>query len=196
MKIKILLLFLLFSSFAFSQTSKFSIEAGYPLPIDNNFLGDHFKGIADVGLKYRIKNLQVINIGLSLNGSMFTYSDSGYFPAFDENLSFKTTLYMIQPRFYTELNLKKVIKIHPFIGLGYSFLLADRKFDSQSQIPNDSINQSGININIGISYDVFSKVYLFTSYDYITLSNIDSGVPKTTYNTKVNLLKIGVGIRL
>lgn len=198
MKFKILSLFLLLSSITIAQTSKFSIEAAYPLPIGQNFLGDHFKGIVDVGLKYRIKNLQVINIGLSLNGSMFTYSDSGYFPASDENgnFSFKTTLYMIQPRAFAELNLKKVIKIHPYLGAGYSVLLAERKFNSQDNIPNDSTTQSGVNITVGLSYDLITKLYIFAHYDYISLTNLDSGVPKTSYNTNASLVKIGLGLRL
>ena len=196
MKFKFLFIFLLFSWLTIAQTSKFSIEAAYPLPIDQNFLGDHFKGVADVGVKYRIKNLQIINIGISLNGSMFNYNDSGYFPEFDENLDFKTTLYMIQPRAYVELNLKKIIKIHPSAGIGYALLLADRKFDSQSGIPNDRTTQSGVNVNFGVSYDIFPKVYLFANYDHIVLTNLESGVPSTTYNTKANLLKLGLGVRL
>jgi opacity protein-like surface antigen len=196
MKFKFLSAFLLFSFFSIAQTSKFSIEAAYPLPIDQNFLGDHFKGVGDLCIKYRIKNLQLINIGLSLNGSMFTYNDSGYFPEFDENLSFKTTLYMIQPRAYAEINLKKIIKIHPSAGIGYAFLLANQKFDSQSGVSDKRTTQSGLSLNFGLSYDIFPKVYLFTGYDYIMLTDLDSGVPSTTYNTKANVLKLGLGLRL
>ena len=196
MKFKIVSLFLLFSFFMNAQTTKFSVEAAYPLPIDQNFLGDHFKGIADLGIKYRIKNLQIINIGVSVNGSMFTYNGSGYFPAVDENLSFKTTLIMVQPRFYSEINLKKIIKIHPSAAIGYSLLLANRKFDSQSGVPNDKSTESGVNFTIGCSYDILPKLYLFANYDYIILTNLDSGTPSDTYNTKANLLKLGLGIRL
>jgi opacity protein-like surface antigen len=200
MKRIILIALLTIVTNCFCQTSKFSIEAAYPLPVDQNFLGDHFKGIADLGIKYRIKNLQVINIGLSANGSMFTHSDTGYLIEYDEIRSFKTTLYLFQPRVYGELNLKKIIKIHPFIGVGYSFLFANT--DSQpaevEQINTfyEETNKSGLNINVGLSYDIFTKVYLFASYDYITLTNLDEGVPSSTYNTKANLLKLGVGIRL
>lgn len=195
MKLKIVFLFLFFTSLVSAQTGKISVEAAFPSPIDQNFLGDHFKGIADLGIKYRIKNLQVITFGLSLNGSMFTHNATEYFPAADENLSFKTTLYMIQPRAYAELNLK-IIKIRPFVGVGYSFLTAERKFDSQSEVPDDSTTQSGVNVNIGFAYNVFTKIYFFTSYDFITLTHLDSGVPSNTYNTKASVLKLGVGIRL
>lgn len=200
MKKVFLIALLAIATQSFSQTSKFSIEAAYPLQVDKNFLGDNFKGIADLGLKYRIKNLQVINIGLSINGSMFTYSDTGYLVEYDEIRSFKTTLYIIQPRAYVELNLKKVIKIHPFAGIGYSFLFANTDSESADSIQISGAymetNKSGLNINAGLSYDIFTKVYLFASYDYITFNNNQSNVPSGTYNTKASLVKLGIGIRL
>jgi len=197
MKLKFLYAFLFLSSITIAQTTKFSAELGYPLPVDKNFMGDHHKGIVDLGLKYRIKNLQVINIGISVNGALFTYSDSGYFPAYDQNLSFKTTTYLIQPRLYSELNLKKINKLHPAIGIGYTLLIANTKFSgNEGSIPNHKTNEGGINLNLGLSYDILSKIYLFTSYDYIALTQLESGVPKTTYNTKASLLKFGIGIRL
>lgn len=194
MKIKFLSALLLFSVISIAQTSKFSIEAAYPLPIDNYFLGDHFKGVADLGLKYRIKNLQVVNIGVSVNGSMFTYSDTYAFAELPVT-DFKTTLYMIQPRAYAEINLKKIIKIHPFAGIGYTFLMAKRDFDS-NEFEDDSTTQSGPNLTLGLSYDIFPKVYLFGSYDYIMLTELDSNIPSTTYNTKASVLKLGLGVRL
>ncbi|MCF6132393.1 outer membrane beta-barrel protein [Flavobacterium wongokense] len=193
MKFKFLYAFLLLSALSFAQTTKFAIEAAYPLPIDNNFLGDHFKGVADLGIKYRIKNLQVINIGVSVNGSMFTYSDSYFFAELPE-MNFKTTLYMIQPRAYVEINLKKIIKIHPYAGIGYSFLRAKQDFDNDVYDKNTS--QSGMNVTFGLSYDIISKLYIFANYDYISLTELDSDVPKTSYNTNASLVKVGLGLRL
>lgn len=195
MKFKFLSVIVLFSCISIAQTSKFSVEAAYPLPVDQNFLGDHFKGFGDLGLKYRIKNLQVINIGVSLNGSMFTYTEDNNPGGEIESLNFKTTLYMVQPRAYAELNLKKIIKIHPFAGIGYTVLMAKQDF-VDSGIPDESTTQSGMNLNFGLSYDIFPKVYLFTSYDYIMLTDLDSGIPSTTYNTKASIVKLGLGVRL
>ena len=52
---KFLLLVVLFilTMNSFSQTSKYSSEANYPIPIGNNFLVEDTYGIIDVGLKYR-----------------------------------------------------------------------------------------------------------------------------------------------
>lgn len=196
MKKIIFIVLVTISSLSFAQITKFSIEASYPIPIDKNFVGDNFKGIADVGVKYRIKNLQLINFGLSLNGSLLNYNGSGYFPAYDQNLKFKTNLYIIQPRIFAEFNLKDVTGLRPSVGVGYALFLSNTKFDSQSNISDSTANQSGINAAIGLSYDILKKVYVLASYDYTMLSKLESGVPKTTYNTKVNLLKLGIGIRL
>jgi hypothetical protein len=69
MKQKLLLtLLLIFSIKSFSQDSKFSFELNYPIPIDNNFIGKNYNGIIDVGVDYRIANLNPVNIGISING--------------------------------------------------------------------------------------------------------------------------------
>lgn len=196
MKKLFLILLLAAGSQTFSQITKFSIEASYPLPIDKNFVGDQFTGIADIGLKYRIKNLRVINFGLSLNGSYLTNSDSNYFPAYDATLDYKTSLYILEPRFFAELNLKGLTKLRPSAGIGYAFFISDTKFDSNTGIPNERTNQSGLNINIGLSYDIAKKLYILAHYDYTNLTQLESGVPKTDYNTQVSLLKVGLGLRL
>lgn len=184
------------SALSFGQATKFSVEAAYPIPVDQNFVGDNYTGIADLGLKVRIINLRVINFGVSLNGSMLNYKDSGYFPAVDETLNFKTNLYIIQPRFFAELNLKGLTKLRPFAGVGYSLFLSKTTFDSQSNMADTTSNEGGFNTNIGLSYDIFKKVYILASYDYTILTNLEDGVPDTAYNTNVSILKVGIGIRL
>ncbi len=196
MRIKLLGLLCVITTISMGQTSPFSIEASYPLPMGSNFLGEHFKGVADLGLKYRIKNLQVVTIGVAVNGSLFQKSDSGYFPAYDEILHFKTSLYIIQPKLFGELNLKKINKLHPSIGVGYSAFLFTTTFDSQSNVASTHTNQGGIVVCLGISYDILSKVYLFTSFDYGKLTQLKAEIPKSSYNTQTSLMKFGFGVRL
>ncbi len=196
MRIKLLGLLCGITAISMGQTSPFSIEASYPLPVDSNFFGEHYKGVADLGLKYRIKNLQIVTIGVAVNGSLFQSSDSGYFPAYDEILHFKTSLYIIQPKLFSELNLKKINKLHPSIGVGYSALLYTTTFDSQSNVASNHTNQGGVIVCLGASYDILSKVYLFTSFDYGKLTQLEAGIPKSNYNTQTSLLKFGFGVRL
>ncbi len=195
MKNFFLLAFLVLGFNSFGQITKFSVEASYPLPIDKNFVGDNFTGIIDVGLKYRIKNLRVINFGFSLNAAYFTDSRSEYFPGPDEVLDFKTSLYMIEPKIFAEINLKGLTKLRPSAGIGYTFLMSDTKFDSPD-FSNETTNQGGINGNIGLSYDIAKKLYILAHYDYTILSQLESGIPKTDYNTKISVVKIGLGLRL
>lgn len=196
MKKLILIALLAIGMQSFGQVTKFSAEASYPLPIDKNFVGDNFTGIADIGFKYRIKNLRVINFGISLNGSYLTDSDTSYFPSVDQTLDYKTSLFIIEPRFFAELNLKGLTKLRPSAGIGYAFFISDTKFDSNTGIPNDRTSQSGLNINIGLSYDIAKKLYIMAHYDYTNLTQLESGTPKTDYNTQASILKIGLGLRL
>lgn len=197
MKFKIFSLFLLFGIFANAQIKKFSIEANYPLPVDNNFVGKNYDGVIDLGLKYRMVNLVFVNFGLALNSSMLTASDTGYFPEFDETLSFKSTLITIQPQFYGEINLRKLTKLRPSAAIGYSVFVTNSEYTSpETNIPDESRTQSGVNVNVGLSYDITGRLYIHANYDYVKLIQMDSDIPKETYNTDVSLLKIGVGIRI
>lgn len=181
----------------FSQKTKFSVEANYPLPIDNNFVGENYDGIIDLGVKYQIKKLETVNLGVSVNSSYYTFEEEAFFPAFDEYLKFKTSLYVIQPRFFCELNLKNVPKLHPYAGIGYSLFISKTKFSNSESNPNDeSNNQSGLNLDLGLNYDITNRLYLTVSYNYFKLLQLDEAVPKTGYNTNVNILKMGVGFRI
>lgn len=180
----------------FGQKTKFSIEASYPLPIDNNFIGE-YKGIADFGIKYKIKNLEQFNFGVSLNSAYYTFEATRFFPAFDENLKFNTSLYTIQPRFFCEMNLKKVTKLHPYAGIGYTFLIFKTKFSSPEVTnPNSSNNQSGLNINLGANYDLTNRFYVNVAYDYLKILELESNIPKSSYNTNASIVKLGVGFRI
>lgn len=63
-------LILIFTINSFSQNSKFSLEANYPITVDENFLGKDSYGIIDLGLKYRFKEFKPVKIGVSLNGGI------------------------------------------------------------------------------------------------------------------------------
>lgn len=124
MKQKILLaLLLLFAIQSFSQNSKLSIEANYPIPIGDNFLGENYGGIVDAGVKYRFSELTILNIGASINGGFLKNSKAHRNNLFDVNV------YAIQPRIFAEFNIEKLSKLHPQIGLGYSFLIFKSKYN-------------------------------------------------------------------
>ena len=195
MKNPIVKLLLLFSVLSFSQNSKLSIEASYPLPIDQNFIGKYYDGIADLGMKYQFKDFNSFTLGASLNSSLLKANRNEN--NFEGPISYKVTVYSFEPRLFSELKLKKMPKLHMALGVGYSFMFFKTKSSSpEASIPNSSATQSGINTNLQMAYDISKRIYVQAQYDFILLTNLESGVPKEKYNTNINLLKVGLGLRL
>src|SRR5690606_20572806 len=150
MKQKLLLTFLLiFTIKSFSQDSKFSIEANFPIPIGDNFLGKNYNGIVDIGAKYRFLQNDLVNLGASVNFGYLQNTKSG---ATDLNQLFDVKIFPIQPRIFAEFNIPNLENLHPQIGLGYSVLVYNAKADgiNTSVLPADiDDNESGFNLNIG-----------------------------------------------
>lgn len=189
-----LLLTLLFilSMKSFSQDSKLSLEMHYPLTMGQNFISKNYDGIIDVGGKFRFSELKNINIGASLNGGILSNNTNDN----NGNQDFRVKSYLIQPRIFSELKIESVPKIRPFVGIGYTFMVfkatgTNNGFD----VSASNSTESGINANFGVAYDITSKIFLDLQFDYVKL-NVDNEVPKTAFNTNVNLLKVGLGLRL
>lgn len=189
-----LLLTLLFilSMKSFSQDSKLSLEMHYPLTMGQNFISKNYDGIIDVGGKFRFSELKNINIGASLNGGILSNNTNDN----NGNQDFRVKSYLIQPRIFSELKIESVPKIRPFVGIGYTFMVfkatgTNNGFD----VSASNSTESGINANFGVAYDITSKIFLDLQFDYVKL-NVGNEVPKTAFNTNVNLLKVGLGLRL
>ncbi|MFT6844683.1 MAG: opacity protein-like surface antigen [Flavobacteriales bacterium] len=193
MKQKFLLtLLLIFSIKSFSQDSKFSLELNYPITIDNNFVGENYNGIIDIGADYRIANLNPVNIGISLNGGVLV-NNSNQNNGF---LNFKVTSYVIQPRIFGELDLKSIDKFHPTVGLGYTIMVFNASGTNNGfDVSDASGTQSGFNFNFGLAYDITEKLFVQAQYDFVKLG-VDNDVLDIKFNTNVNILKIGLGYRL
>ena len=190
-KFIVLLLLAIFTK-SFAQDSKFSIELNYPLAIDNNFIGDDYSGIIDLGIDYKFTKLSPIDIGVSLNSSLMVNNsnlNSG-------SVDFKVTTYIIQPKLFGELNIESLKALHPSVGLGYTFMVFDPSGTiSGVDVSGENDTQSGFNFNLGLAYDLSEKLFAQIQYDFVKL-NPPSDVPDITFNTNVNILKIGLGYRL
>ena len=193
MKQKLLLVLLLILSIkSFSQDSKFSIEMHYPIPIDQNFIGKNYNGIIDIGAKYRFAELTNINIGASINGGILV-NNTNYN---NENQDFKVKSYLIQPKIFAELKIESISKLHPFVGFGYTFMVFDVSGTNNGfDVSGSSKTESGINANFGFAYDITNKIFIDLQYDFVKLQ-VDKETPNTTFNTNVNLLKVGLGFRI
>ena len=188
MKQKLFLgIFLIFAIKSFSQDSKYSLELNFPIPIDDNFIGNNYSGIIDVGAKVRFTNLKTINIGVSLNGGVLTNNS---------NQSVRVTSYIIQPRVFGELAIKSISKLHPSIGLGYAILSFNALGSNNgSDLLKVNDAQSGVNFNLGLSYDITERLFAQGQFDFIKLVD-NNNVPDLKFNRNVNILKIGLGYRL
>lgn len=192
MKKALLFLLLILSFNLFSQNSKFSIELNYPIPSDNNFIGKNYTGIIDLGVKYRILNKSIVNLGLALNANLLTFDNTNI----NSPQDYKIYAYPIQPRMLCEFNIKSIEKLHPYSSIGYSFIIFKASGTNNGYDISDlNETQSGFNINFGLAYDITKKLFVNAQYDFIKLSQKDD-IPNTTYNSNVNLIKIGIGLRI
>ncbi|MHA7060115.1 outer membrane protein [Aquimarina sp. M1] len=188
----LLALLLILTIKSFSQDSKFSIEASYPLPIDDNFIGKNYSGIIDIGAKYRFLDLNIINLGASFNGGVLLNNSNKNNGLQD----FKVTSYSIQPKIFVELDMESITKFHPFVGLGYTLMIFDPSGTNNGlDVSGESDTQSGINANFGIAYDITEKLFAQIQYDFVKLG-VENEVPDIKFNRNVNILKIGLGFRL
>ena len=184
-------LLIIFTINSFSQNSKFSLEANYPITIDENFLGKDSYGIIDLGLKYRFKDFKPVKIGVSLNGGiLIDNSNQNNSPQ-----DFLITTYFIQPKIFAELDLESIDKFHPFFGLGYTFI--NFQFSGTNDgidVSGESDNLNGLGLNFGVAYDINNKFFIQIQYDFTKLNVND--VPDIKFNTNVNLMKIGIGFKI
>ena len=187
-------LLLIFTIKSFSQDSKFSIEAHYPIPLGDNFIGESYKGIIDVGARYRFSHLTFVNIGASLNGGVLR-NDTNINDGFVD-LDVRVISYMIQPRIFAELDLASITTLHPFIGLGYTFMIFDAS-GAHNGVDVSALDEtrSGINVNLGVAYDINEKLSIQVQYDFVRLG-VNGEVLDSAFNKNVTLLKIGLGYRL
>jgi len=153
--------------------------------------GDDSYGIIDLGLKYRFTELNPIKIGVSLNGGvLIDNSNQNNSPQ-----DFLVTTFIIQPKVFAEINVESVEKLHSFLGLGYTFMNFQLSGSNNGMnVSGESDNLSGFGFNFGVAYDISNKIFVQVQYDFTKLNADD--VPDIKFNTNVNLLKIGIGLKI
>ncbi|AIZ41107.1 MULTISPECIES: outer membrane beta-barrel protein [Cellulophaga] len=163
---------------------KFSVEASYPTSLNDGFLSN---GILDIGLKYRFLDLQIVKIGVGINGSLFTENDEDN--AFGSPS--KTKNYFIQPKIFGEVSIPGLEKLRPSVGLGYSFV--NTKIEGTSSNFGDfdyDVDNKGFNFVLGTSYDITKSFFAQIQYDVIFLEDA-----KEYKINEFSTLKLGVGFR-
>ncbi len=189
-------LLLIISINSFSQETQFTIEANYPFTTGENFIGKNYKGIADVGFKYRISDSKLVKMGASINGSLLKYNFKVQ-DDFAEPFDYNVNAYFIQPRIFAELIIASIEKFHPSAGIGYSFIIFNVSGPDPLDFSNETANdtQNGINLNLAVTYDLTEQILIQLQYDFIKLGTAND-IPNNSFNSNVNLVKIGLGFRL
>ena len=180
-------LLLLFVYTANAQHKKWSVEVNYPLSI-NDDLGSSNQGTIGAGIKYRITTLGKFRLGASMDITWFTTTntnDPEPTLAFDYNDAF------LQPRIFTEFPVSTNNKLRVMGGLGWTWsrtAVGPATFDDMGFVDLDLEWFSGLNLNLGMSYDLTSRFFVITQYDLNLLSG--NSTDRTT-----GFIKLGGGFR-
>ena len=184
---KLILLCLLTSPlFVQAQQKNWSLELSYPISVGEDF-GSSNEGRIAAGVKYRFARTGKFRIGASLEATWFStkvIEDSD--PVQEQ--TFRD--FFLQPRIFAELPITANNKLKLSGALGWTFtrtLSGVVFFNEQGQVEGIEW-RNGPNLNLGISYDLGSGVFLQGQYDLIFLNG--EGL-----NSSAGLLKIGAGIR-
>ncbi|WP_375238474.1 outer membrane beta-barrel protein [Aurantibacter sp.] len=190
-RVLLIIIFFISTINLFSQEDKLSLELSYPLAFGNNFIADNYNGYVDLGLKYRTYQLNLIKFGAGINGSFYSNTKSSI------NQDYNVSIYNIQPKLFAEFSLPGLERFHPQFGLGYTFTLFNGKPRNEintNQLISFFDTQSGFNFNAGIAIDLIKNIFLQVQYDFVKFDT-KNGTLFTPYNTNINLLKFGLGLR-
>ncbi|NNJ87909.1 MAG: outer membrane beta-barrel protein [Eudoraea sp.] len=183
-----LIVFLLFGTLlTHAQDRNWSVDISYPFSVQDKF-GSSNQGIVGAGLKYRFKSVGKLRLGASLDATWFSttiINDS------DPIQEFPYRDFFFQPRLFAELPLTRNNRLRFSGGIGWTWsrsINGPAFFDEFGQVQNGGQWYNGFNLNLGMSYDISSRVFFKTQYDQIFLS-VD------TINRNVGLIKLGAGFR-
>ena len=185
-------LLLLLSQQAISQDKNWSVEANYPILLGDDYLQD-YNGLLDLGLNYRFISLGIFDIGVGINGGLFR-NDNGR----NSNFRIIGEAFYLQPRAFTEL---KLARFRPSLGVGYSIWNSGVEVEENGEIISDnSDSNGGLNVNLGISYDITKRFFVKVQYDFTRLNVRDTFEQggeafDVEINENVDIIKLGVGFR-
>ena len=178
---------------SFSQESNLSFELNLPVLLGQNFYADNYSGVFDIGATYDFIELPFTKIDTSLNLSFLRDSNIG------RNSQFDLRLYIIEPKVNATFTSPSNQNLHFKTGIGYSLFVFDLVQNKNTTDfnfnDNTTDNKSGVAVNLGLIYDFNKKFYAEIQYDFVKLF-LDDDLISNAYNTNLNILKIGVGIRI
>lgn len=181
----LILLLIVFISRA--QDKAWSIEVSYPISVNDAFASSN-EGTIGVGVKYRFVQAGKVTFGISADGTRFAttlINDS------DPIQEFKYRDFFFQPRIFAEVPLTENGKLRLSGGVGWTWLYAKGGrafFDENGRLQGGEEWTNGLNLNIGLNYDITPSIYIQTQYDHLFFSG-------NSTDKNIGLIKLGGGIR-
>jgi len=183
-----------------TSSKHFEIGAYYPMIIgdklENRFNGI-YNGIIGVDFKYTVKKLPFINLKV---GSTFDFFK------LDKDLYIKGSSIRLNPNVMIGLDLSKIVRLEPYIGVGYSFVYDNGTIQSSTwdMISTDPVfntndeNYSDFSQNvfykIGLNYKLFKLMYIDTHLHLVNIFK-KSDLKQFKNSHKQSILNIGIGIQ-
>jgi|GEM_PF-3131112 len=187
-----------------TSSKHFEIGAYYPMIIgdklENRFNGI-YNGIIGVDFKYTVKKIPFINLKV---GSTFD------FLKFDKDSYIKGSSIRLNPNIMIGLDLSKIVRLEPYIGLGYSFVFDNGTVGSSwdtawSAVADDpafnlreddySDTTQNIFYKIGVNYKLNKLLYIDTHLYMANVFNKSEIDEFKNSNLKQSILNIGLGIQ-
>ncbi|WP_053990460.1 outer membrane protein [Mangrovimonas sp. TPBH4] len=191
MKTNYVFLFFLFVSLhIFSQERKSSLEINYPLAFDEGYR--EFKGIIDVGYKYRFSEAELFVYGASLT---FDYIQGSH--RFS-NEDLKRNYYFGHANAFAEMTIPSVERLHPYAAVGFTYLNYDYEYlygyDLLLETRVRKKSAYGFNLKLGVQYDVTNSFFVQTYFHYVRVYS-KGEIDNKAFGINYNQLKFGVGFR-
>ncbi len=185
----LLAIVLLFTINGIAQDQRWSVEANYSV-IPPEGLGGR-DNITDLGLRYRFIDLEFVALGVGLNAGFSRLRVKDNVATLSDTKS-----YFVQPKVFAEFRIPGIKRLRPNVGLGYS--IVNRDFESNLSAWNDT--NGGLNLNLGLSYDISKRFFVQVQYDFINLRDkndfiFNGNEIQIDDVDKLNNLKLGIGIR-
>ncbi|QBA65466.1 outer membrane beta-barrel protein [Muriicola soli] len=179
--------FLLLCTFVTTaQDKNWSIEVSYPISTNDAFASSN-QGTLGAGIKYRFVDLRKFRLGVSADITWFAttiVNDS------DPVQEFNYRDVFIQPGFFVEGPLSANGKLRFSAGVGWTWLYSrgGRAFFDEFGRVQGVDWANGLNLNIGLIYDITPSIFVQTQYDHLFISgDVTDG--------NIGLIKLGGGFR-
>ena len=183
-----------------TSSKHFEIGAYYPMIIGDkveNKFNKIYNGIIGVDFKYTVKKLPFINFKI---GSTFDLLK------FDKDLNIEGSSIRLNPNVMVGLDLSKIVRLEPYIGVGYSFVFDNGSIESSSwdttwddpffNTNEEKYSDSSQNIfyKIGLNYKLFKLMYVDTHIHLVNVFNKPDISEISGSQLKQSILNIGIGI--